>query len=421
MSEEVTLKIRIPKDHNRLIIDLYCLFILLMPVNLISNTAFYEISTPASIWYKYRTFEYSIFVIPLIILAVVSHKKSTAIQFIHIIVAVAIKDFVFTMIGKQNPEVPFDFALYLVLLIAWALSVAIMRYDDGSNQQAGHFLDTYFILAIMTMLLRVVLGMTRFGRYGAIGLSLGGTGFFAAIYVIYLLYVREYSKRVPYLIIIALMALILTGQRTNLFFCVLFCIPYVSKSIFSRGEDSEGKIKSMLLGGILLFTIIAVCILIILNDFGIKIEGFDYITRIFEAVSRAFSGELGGEASLSGRTRSLNVGMAVLSENPFGITNVFYDLQYRMARLTYPTFPHSSVLASALLWSTPITLVCLIWLIRLLVKLRKMRDGYFWIVLYIVILMTIWSGPFVDYPMLFIILLLLSMSHNRAFILNNEA
>ena len=49
-------------------------------------------------------------------------------------------------------------------------------------------------------------------------------------------------------------------------------------------------------------------------------------------------------------------------------------------------------------------------MIRILIKLSKRKSGMFWVVLYIQVLMIIWGSPFLDYPMLFIILLLLSMA-----------
>lgn len=404
------MKIKVSKDKNTLLRNLYCLIILFLPVNVIAKTSFYSVTTPAAIWYKYRSFDFSFLVIPLVIYAF-TVKKTYAIPFHKVIIAIGIKDCIFYAAGFNNGAIPFDFSLYLILIISWAITVLVLKKGYANVKIPGEkFLDVYFVLAFLSMLLRLILHMTTDGRYGAIGLSVGGTGFFSAVYIIYCLYVHEYRKTTPLIISLAFLTLILSGQRTNLLFCILFCVPYVIRNMFAKQTNAGNTKKTLLLWGMLFAGLILICILLFLDELGIQIQGMEFITRTLDAASKLVNRDLGTETSVEGRFLSLEAGKSILTKNVLGITNVFYDLQYRMTKLNYPTYPHSGILDCALLWSTPITLFCEFWLIRLLIKLARLSRGMFWVILYIQILMIVWGSPFLDYPMLFIVLLLLSIA-----------
>ena len=399
------------KDNISLVRYVYCMIILFLPVNVISRTSIYSVTTPDTIWYKYRSFDFSIFAIPLLIYAFITVKSTFAIPFHKIIIAIGIKDVIFYVIGQNNTAIKFDFSLYLILIISWAITVIVLNGDYDDEEIPGErFLDCYFLLAFASIILRFMLRMTTEGRYGAIGLSVGGTGFFSAVYIIYILYVHEYKKTTPIILTMAFITLILSGQRTNLLFCILFCIPYVILNMQSKRISVGNRRKALLLRVLLCIGLVAICAFLFLDELGVEIQGMSFITRTLDSVSRLMNNDISGEASVEGRYLSIEAGLSILKTNILGITNVFYDLQHRMTRLNYPTYPHSSCLDCALLWSTPITLFCELWLIRLLIKLARKRVGMFWVVLYIQILMLLWGSPFLDYPMLFIILLLLSMA-----------
>ncbi|MBO4862290.1 MAG: hypothetical protein J5535_05290 [Firmicutes bacterium] len=403
----MTIKVRY--NLRDLVRYLLCMIVLFLPVAIIARTSFYSVTTPAAIWYKYKSFDFSILIVPVILIALFIVRKSDAIRFHLVILAIAIKDIIFFALGLNNGAIPFDISMYLALIAAWAITVLAMKRNKEPVSAPGErFFDWYFWLAFCSMLLRLALGMTTDGRYGAIGLSVGGTGFLAAIYFIYLLYVHKYNRFMPLALIVSFATLVLSGQRTNLFFCVLFCIPYVLKKMVSKSNGNRKK--TMVLWGLAFFGIIVICAVIVLSEAGIKIAGMEYITRMIDAVTKLFNGNLNEEMSVEGRFQSIEAGLDILRERPFGITNVFYDLQHRMTLRNYPTFPHSGLLDCTLLWSTPIMLFCEIWLIKLMAGLAKKKSGMFWIVMYIQLIMIIWGGPFLEYPMLFIILLLLSMA-----------
>lgn len=404
------MKIKVRINKKNIFRYLYCMIALFLPVEIVANTSFYSVSTPAAVWYKYRSFHFSFLIIPLLIYALFIKRKSYAIPFHKIIFAIAMKDVIVCALGMNNSEIPFDLSLYFVLLIAWSITAVVMQGGGPEGIIPGEqFFDWYFVFAFMSMFLRLFLGMNTDGRYGAIGLGVGGTGFFSAVYIVYLIYVHEYSGFTPVALMIAFLTLILSGQRTNLLFCVLFCIPFVLKNMFSNKTGNGNQKKTIFLWGGMFVGIVLISSVILLEEIGVQIPGMEFISRTFDAVERFINGDLSNEASVGGRLLSIEAGKTILDENVLGITNVFYDLQYRMTKLNYPTYPHCGVLDCALLWSTPITIFCEIWLIKLMVRLAKIRNGMFWVVLYIQILMIVWGSPFLDYPMLFIILMLLSM------------
>lgn len=403
------IKFKIDKGYLRY---LYCLVILLLPLSVINITSFYSVSSPSEIWYKYKSFNFSVLIIPFIIYAMCIRKKSYAIRFDIIIVAIAIKDIIFSFINGQNSLITFDFSLYLIMISAWALTVVVMKKVKNTNSVPGvAFFEAYFWVAFLTILVRLALGMTTDGRYGAIGLSVGGTGFFAGVYILYLIYVRPFTKNTPVFLILSFLVLVLSGQRTNLLFCIVFCALYAIRQFFLiNNADATTNNKSLLLWGLLCVGIIFIIGLFLINEMGIHITDINYITRMFDAVEKFLGGSLNSEDSVRGRLNSIDAGLQILKENPLGILNVFYDLQYRMTIFNYPTFPHCTLLACALLWSTPITIICEIWLISLLIKLSRMKSDMFWVILYMQVLLLFWGGPFLDFPMLFIVLLLLSMA-----------
>ena len=97
------------------------------------------------------------------------------------------------------------------------------RFFCYPNGRISRFIDTYVLLCLSSQILRAILGYSTDGGYGAIGLSVGGSGFLYSTYIVYLICARDISIRVIGLIGLALFGLLLTGQRTNIAFLIIFC------------------------------------------------------------------------------------------------------------------------------------------------------------------------------------------------------
>ena len=260
------------------------------------------------------------------------------------------------------------------------------------------------------MFLRIILGMSTFGRYGAIGLSVGGTGYFSSLYLIYLMYIHKYTQYTPVLISIAFLALILSGQRTNLFLVLFFIIPYLFSDVFQASNKNNKLFLHMFL--VIFFLFVSFFLVIFGEQIMSSFETENFLTRILTTIQDFSDDTVSSDYSVDGRMRSIEAGLDILSETPTGISNCFYDLQFRMLELQFPTFPHSSLLSCLLLWSIPITLYCMYYLILLTIKLLIKRNGYFFVVLYILLIMIVWNGPFLDYPIVFITLFFISLATN---------
>lgn len=390
--------------------EIYCLVLLLLPITIIQATSIYTTTTPAQIWYKYTSFYFSALLIPAIIWAIAVRRRSYAIPFDIVIVGIVIKDFLMITFSKNAFYVEYNFSFNLVLISAWSIVCIIFRFVNNDNTESVEsFFDNYFLLAVLSQFLRLILRMSTDGRYGAIGLSVGGTGYFAGLYLIYCLYYRGFTSRVRNIIIIAFVSLILSGQRSNMLFFLIFCIPYIFQKFSERRVSKGEKSKIVLLWCLAGIGVLLISLIIFLNELGVEIEGFRFITRTIEAIDLFANGSISSEMSVEGRMLSLNAGFDILKNNPLGLTNNFYELQYRMLQHAYPTFPHNTTLCCYLLWSPFITLLCLLYVAKLLIEARRMRLGLMWPVLYIFLYNIITGSVFLDYPYLAINLIFISL------------
>lgn len=218
-----------------------CFILLFMPLALTQITSIYTVETPSHILYKYTNFDFSVVAIPVIFLGVFKLRKSKSIHF-----------FYFTfMLLLINAFLPYDdnvfktanFEMFLIMLQAAALNYIVFSFDIDSpkskTDRAVLFLKVYFILCFLSTLLRLALGMSTDGRFGAIGLSVGGTGYFSAIMLLYLIYCEKYSFFNLFVTLCAFISLVLSGQRTCLFIFLVLILPYCVNIFFSTTRHTE--------------------------------------------------------------------------------------------------------------------------------------------------------------------------------------
>lgn len=390
--------------------EFYCLVLLFLPNEIIEATSLYTSTTPTQLRYEYASFFFSFLIIPAILWAFIIKKRTHAIRFDLLFIGIVIKDLIYLSVFKKYQELDYNYSFDLVLLSAWSINCIIFYNNEDNIQALERFLDNYCMLAFFSQLLRFVLRLSTDGRYGAIGLSVGGTGYLTGLFIIYCLYYREYSARVRNLIIVAAFSIILSGQRSNILFLLIFCMFFVFKKCLGKGITKDDRGKLFMLGVAVESGILLLFILTIMKELSIEIEGLQFIKRVVDATSSLINGQIENVDSVEGRMLSIDAGIEVLRDKPFGITNDFYDLQFRMLQNDYPTFPHNTLLCCYLLWSPFITVFCLFYVIKILIDLLKFKSGLLWPLLYIFIYNVITGSVFLNYPYLVINLFFVSLA-----------
>lgn len=390
--------------------EIYCLVLLLLPNAVIQATSIYTRTTPATIWYKYTSFYFSALIIPAIFWALLIRKRTNALRFDFVIVAIILKDLLMLLIPTFKQFVDYNFSFNLILISGWSIvSIVFSFAKQDDTDSVERFLDVYFILAVLSQLLRLTLRLSTDGRYGAIGLSVGGTGYFDGVFLIYCLYHREFTNRVVAYMIFAFISLVLSGQRSNILFVLIFCIPYILNRLTGKVSKIEGR-RFLLIWYAAGLGVLLISTILILDDLGIKIRGIQFITRTIDAFELLMEGDISTEFSVKGRLLSLAAGFDILKNNIFGITNNFYELQYRMLQHAYPTFPHNTLLCCYLLWSPFITFFCFIYLTKTVVSAFRVRSGMLWPILYIYLYNIITGSVFLDYPYFVVNLYFISLA-----------
>ncbi len=396
--------------------SLICFILLFMPLVVSQITSIYTVETPSNIWYKYTSFDFSAFAVVVIVLAAFKMRKSKSVHFLSIIGLLFFINFFSPY--EDNVFATGRFEMFLIMLQAAALNYIVFSFDDinqsSKTERAIVFIKVYFILCFFSTLLRLFLGMSTDGRFGAMGLSVGGTGFFSAIMILYLIYCEKYSFFNLFIIFSAVISLVLSGQRTCIFIFLALSIPYFFNIFLSSSnsntDDNGNKKMQFLFIAMMCVLVLFILILLLLISVDVQLPGLSFVERVFDTVSDFFNGNLSNDGSVEGRWDSIEAGLAVWAENPLGIPNDFYSLQGRMIEFNYPTFPHCTALDLILLWTVPIAAFVFGYCIRLWLILAKNHDGFQWVVLFIIIMSVIWGSPFLAIAQLFIELFFITLS-----------
>lgn len=395
-------------DLREILKLLYVFMVLLMPFQVIVSTSIYTTVTPDEISYKYRDFYFSVLALPGVLYACYnSYKKTIDTHFEKIIILIFLKDIILRLFIGETDIIDYNYSLLIVLITAWSLCYIVCS-DSDSIDELEKFIDLYFIVTFLSLLLRMLLGFDLDGRYGALGLSVGGSGFLAGIYVLFCVYYKEKGIRTNILCLLALFMLLVSGQRTSMIVTAFLSIfPSIISLLTIKHRYSGIRVFSFYLT---MFSFVGIFVILfgLLLSMGYKIPGYEVFNRMLDSL---FMSNNLSDDSLSGRLMSIEAALDILIENPIGITNNFYDLQYRMGLLGYPTFPHCTLLACSLLWSPMITAICFVTLLICSYKLARLKSKLYYILVYMIIMSIIWGGVFLDYPILFIELFFVAMAY----------
>lgn len=390
---------------------MYVFALLFLPVAVIGSTAIYSISSPDFINYKYLNYNFSILALPSIALAYFVKGKVQVIPIGRIIVLILVWNVLHAIAVGNDVFSSFHIEMFLVMIQAWSLLILVFytHRSVGIHQ----FIDVYVLLCFLSQITRMLLDYSTDGRYGAVGLSVGGSGFLYSIYIVYLINCRDLNVKTIAMLGIALIGLILTGQRTSFAFLVIFIVPSVIGGVYDLGRSARKtkrefiKYLFLTLMFVLAFSLLLVISLLIL--IGYDFDYLPFINRGVEAIDGAFSGNFGEISSVSGRVLSILTGIDVLLQNPWGLSNDFFDLQRNIESSGYPTFPHSTALSMLLLWSSPIAIFCFAYILKLWASLWLAGRNYHSVILFLICMSVFWGGPFLDYPFLFVLLFFVSL------------
>jgi hypothetical protein len=404
---------------NLLIYDLvfylaliYALIILTLPLEIISLTSFYASKSPEYINYSYFSYNYTFLYIPIILISFLFRKRLKFYVFFNVFVGIFIFNVIYSLFA-ENKVFEGNLALFYIFIIAESMTILII-YLFGKSR-IHEFLYIYVLVIFSSQMLRMALGYSELGRFSGMGLSVGTTGYVYAAFIVFMFYAKPNNFKNNVLIFVALIGLLLSGQRTNLILLFIFMIPYfliMMKNILLNRKVKKDEYHKALFSMLVFCILGAVLILIfIILASGVDLENFTILQRYIEVTQLIFSNSLSSDGSLIGRTFSLGAGLQILFENPFGISHDFYDLQHRMEELGYPTFPHHTLLSTLLLWSTPVALVAWYYLIKLFLRLSKLKSNLKYPLLYIIVANIIWGGPMLNFQMLFFNMLMISICY----------
>ena len=394
------------------VILIYSLIVLTLPLEIIKLSSVYTSNTPDYINYNYFNYNFSFIYAPIIFISFLLRKRLNFYIFLYIFIGIFIFNIIHSVFA-DNKIFEGNIALFLIFILAESMAILII-YLFGKNR-IHEFLFIYVVTIFLSQILRMILGYSEYGRYSGMGLSVGSTGYVYTTFIVYMFYVHENNIKNNILISIAVIGLLLSGQRTNLIMLFVFMLPYfltIIKNIFLNAKVTKNEYYKALFFIIIFFIIgfIFFSIILVLAS-GKNFEDYTILQRYIEIVQLIFSSNLNNDGSFIGRAFSLGAGFQILFENPLGISHDFYDLQNRMESLGYPTFPHNTLLSTLLLWSTPIALIAWYHLFKLFFQLNKLSSNLKYPLLYIIILNIIWGGPLLNFQMLFFNMLIISICY----------
>ncbi len=391
------------------IISLIFLLILILPDDAFSKLAIYESTTPSYIRYKWLNYYFNILQLGIVFfglyVAFVLRKK----WFVLIAFLMAIREVFLLLLTDNSIFTSNRYEMYLTLLVGYSLLLCMEGFI-GNGEDITRLFEWFLIANVLTIYVNVIMGGGTGileGRYHASNLDVGGTGTLCVICCIYYLFCNKSVFKKTLIIILSLVGLFLSGSRANLLFLILFFACYFVAIIIRRITTAETVDRRKLFNRFIasLLGIIIILIILFLNR--------NLIISIFES-SRffsMFSSSWGQDDSVLGRTASLRAGFDILSHYPVGISGFFINLQQEMVLRGYPTFPHSTLLSSYLLYGPIVICIYLYWC-KTIKRIDNIRNGYTWIILYFIISTVVYGGPLVNFKIIFMIFMVTFLANN---------
>lgn len=350
--------------------NLIVLIILNIPGAVINSSTIYHVTKKLSGGdFAYLDYTFTIFELFLVIWALlIVLKKDSSIKFLPILFLIFIKDVFLPLLGHISPFTLHSYEMYLSLIVGICSCSIVCKNCDDDIEQLFHFLDLLIYVNFLYQVLFVATGKIALGdRVNSISMGYGDVGFLCALHIIFSLLLREKNKKVFFVVIAGFMSIILSGSRFSLLIALLGVV------IFSRYilDSIDKKLR-----GIILFAsiiLIAILFAVLFNpSLQSKYAILKRMTNLFQ--NGSVIKNTSQDESFTERILSMNVGWRIIQDYPFGISNSYIDIQSETINHGFFSFPHSFVISYYLLWG-PALIICLIWLVREIIK--SYRNGFY--------------------------------------------
>ena len=382
---------------------LYVLLVLYMPNAIRDISTVYSINATGYVamdaWNRsnpWLAYSFSIIEIFSILVAILYIGRKKLIDIWPIVVLVFIKEIFRALFGATNifqyGSIG-DYSLILPLIVGYGCFLIIT--GPSVSIEVEDVLDLIIILNFVTQILFAITGrqMEYGGRYAALGSTSGVVGEMCFHYIIYYLFARNSTKRAMISVVACLLSLVLSGSRTNLGFTILFIVLFAFKI---RGGLELNKTKRKIFLIILLISIIAIPLMMSFSSLTVFGRVFDRMeTFIASIFGQDRSSYLSSDGTFIARINSINTGLKILAQNPFGISSSTIDLQMETIANGYYTFPHSVVISYYLLWGVA-SLLVFGFIGKYIVKAIKLKSQVVVILSSIAISFLIYGSPIIN-------------------------
>ncbi|WP_066309693.1 hypothetical protein [Bacillus sp. FJAT-29814] len=388
----------------------YCLFLIIIPNDLYKLTSIYSFEKTSFIHYYLYSFHVSFLYFPVIIAGITSifYKK---IRYFYLLVLfflmVFIKDIFLAGLYYHNPTMFFSWELYFQVGMSLCFFYFVFSYDNKENDKLWFVFSLITILGVyFAKLTGMGTGLYEFqNRYTAPNLNHGETSYIISIFVVYLLYNRDFKYKFVF-ILFAMGAIALTGSRKDLLYIFFFLILLVIKKnkviIKKLMQLSPIKIYSIVLGFMIVVPVVVY-----------KISTSTQFERIKEPFYYLFKGRfldyIFTDSSGLGRLDSFSAAIEILMNYPLGLYFSFYNSQMQMQLEGYPTFAHSTLLFYTVILGVLIVPV-LLFILYLIVNLIRYKSNFRYPLYYFIFYNLISGGALLNYKLLLLNIFLLGYS-----------
>lgn len=370
---------------------LLLLFLMIMPDDFWGMFEIYHNATPSFIDYKWLDYRFGIVQLIILIIGIILflyHK-------VYSVGLVSIYFLIRELFFKNNVFTMHSYEMYLTLFVG--LSFLILTIHSAQNyEQLNSFFSAFLFLNVVSVYINRILSssVAEGNRYHASNLDVGGTGIICAITLFYLLEIKEKKAFDYFFLIIATIALVMSGSRNSVgIFAILLVAKWII-GIFRREDITKEEIRHSILRIIAIVILIVAVILI----FGHLIKDVLLTNRIFTTF---LSGNIANDDSFDGRSRSIAIGLDIMKVHPFGISGWFTNLQEETRMRGFPTFPHSDNICFYLMYG-PVTIILYIYVIIQMIKNKGIHNTFLWPLLFLLLYSIISGGAETNFKIIYI-------------------
>lgn len=368
----------------------FFLLILLLPYGAFSFLTVYESKTPSSIAYEWLNFDMGVLYLIIFIVSFFFLLRYEFKLFAIIFVFQLIRELFFLLLGYNSIFTANAYEMYLAMIVGIGLTYVTFHMKDNPEK----IFKLFLITNIFPIYFMFALGLNGIeGRYNGSNLDVGASGFLCGIVCIYYFTKINYKLSDYIILLLAFVALVLTGSRIDILLVVVFFI--ISK--IKPGNEQNKKyfnIPRSYLTRIITVVFSLAIVVSFLYYMAMNDDRYNFLGEAPTDIEDA-------DGSFVGRLISLTAGFDILSNYPLGISGYFINLQNEMNLRGYPTFPHSSLLTSYLFYG-PLIVIVYLYVIKLAKKIYNFGSPYFFILMYLIINVTFSGGAIVNFKVIFI-------------------